>query len=89
MAHFLFIFFSRVLYSASFEVYLFLEPFYAYYFFNGLLIILQILHIIWTVMIARIAISFLGGKVGVSKQFYAPTFKKLKVISVACSFVSS
>lgn len=52
----------RVLYSASFEVYLFLEPFYAYYFFNGLLIILQILHIIWTVMIARIAISFLGGK---------------------------
>lgn len=46
-----------VIYSASFEVYDSLEPFPAYYFFNLLLIVLQILHIIWSFMIARIALQ--------------------------------
>lgn len=54
----------RVLYSSSIEVYDYLEPFPAYYFFNGLLFILQVLHIIWTYMIARIAIDAGKGKTG-------------------------
>uniref|UniRef100_A0A3Q3J283 Ceramide synthase 2b n=1 Tax=Monopterus albus TaxID=43700 RepID=A0A3Q3J283_MONAL len=35
------------------------EPFFGYYFFNGLLMILQCLHIFWAVFIIRIAIRFL------------------------------
>lgn len=50
-------YFYRVIYSASVEVYLEVDPFPAYYFFNGLLIVLQILHIIWSYMIARIALQ--------------------------------
>ena len=55
--------FFRVLYTASIEVYEYIDPFPAYYFFNGLLLILQVLHIIWTYMIARIAIDAGKGKV--------------------------
>ncbi|KAA8591662.1 hypothetical protein FQN60_017036, partial [Etheostoma spectabile] len=35
------------------------EPFFGYYFFNGLLMTLQCLHIFWAVLIIRIAIRFL------------------------------
>ncbi|GAA6220614.1 ceramide synthase 2-like [Lates japonicus] len=35
------------------------EPFFGYYFFNGLLMILQCLHIFWAVLIIRIAVRFL------------------------------
>jgi len=48
------VYFSAV-YSASWELYGYVEAFPSYYFFNGLLILLQILHIIWTYMILRIA----------------------------------
>uniref|UniRef100_A0A3Q2DXW4 Ceramide synthase 2b n=1 Tax=Cyprinodon variegatus TaxID=28743 RepID=A0A3Q2DXW4_CYPVA len=34
-------------------------PFFGYYFFNGLLMILQCLHIFWAVLIIRIALRFL------------------------------
>uniref|UniRef100_A0A087Y5J6 Ceramide synthase 2 n=1 Tax=Poecilia formosa TaxID=48698 RepID=A0A087Y5J6_POEFO len=34
-------------------------PFFGYYFFNGLLMVLQCLHIFWAVLIIRIAIRFL------------------------------
>lgn len=46
-----------VVYSASIELYESMDPFPSYYFFNGLLILLQFLHIIWTYMIARIAVQ--------------------------------
>ncbi|KAI7799047.1 ceramide synthase 2a, partial [Triplophysa rosa] len=36
-------------------------PFFGYYFFNGLLFILQCLHIFWAVLILRMAIKFLPG----------------------------
>ncbi|KAI9533240.1 Ceramide synthase 2 [Dissostichus eleginoides] len=35
------------------------EPFFGYYFFNGLLMVLQCLHIFWAVLIIRMAIRFL------------------------------
>ncbi|TMS10423.1 Ceramide synthase 2 [Larimichthys crocea] len=35
------------------------EPFFGYYFFNGLLMVLQCLHIFWAVLIIRIAVRFL------------------------------
>lgn len=47
----------RVVYSASVEVYDHVDAFPSYYFFNGLLLLLQVLHIIWTYMIARIALQ--------------------------------
>ncbi|XP_072561851.1 ceramide synthase 2-like isoform X2 [Paramormyrops kingsleyae] len=36
-------------------------PFFGYYFFNGLMLILQCLHIFWAVLILRMAIKFLPG----------------------------
>ncbi|XP_035285477.1 ceramide synthase 2-like [Anguilla rostrata] len=36
-------------------------PFFGYYFFNGLLLVLQCLHIFWAVLIMRMAIKFLPG----------------------------
>uniref|UniRef100_A0A3B3ZXF9 Uncharacterized protein n=1 Tax=Periophthalmus magnuspinnatus TaxID=409849 RepID=A0A3B3ZXF9_9GOBI len=35
------------------------EPFFGYYFFNGLLMVLQCLHIFWAVLIIKIAVRFL------------------------------
>uniref|UniRef100_A0A3Q3X755 Uncharacterized protein n=1 Tax=Mola mola TaxID=94237 RepID=A0A3Q3X755_MOLML len=35
------------------------QPFFGYYFFNGLLMILQCLHVFWAVLIIRIAVRFL------------------------------
>lgn len=46
----------RIVYSSMFEVTAYIEPFTAYYMFIGLLIALQILHIMWTYMIAKIAV---------------------------------
>ncbi|XP_069041598.1 ceramide synthase 2a [Lepisosteus oculatus] len=37
-------------------------PFFGYYFFNGLLLILQCLHIFWAALILRMAAKFLTGK---------------------------
>ncbi|KAF7686284.1 hypothetical protein HF521_015646 [Silurus meridionalis] len=36
-------------------------PFFGYYFFNGLLLVLQCLHIFWFLLILRMAIKFLPG----------------------------
>ncbi|CDQ56685.1 unnamed protein product [Oncorhynchus mykiss] len=36
-------------------------PFFGFYFFNGLLLVLQCLHIFWAVLILRMAIKFLPG----------------------------
>ncbi|XP_048849266.1 ceramide synthase 2-like [Brienomyrus brachyistius] len=36
-------------------------PFFGYYFFNGLMLVLQCLHIFWAVLILRMAIKFLPG----------------------------
>lgn len=40
------------------------EPFFGYYFFNGLLMVLQCLHVFWAVLIIRIAVRFLTNNVG-------------------------
>lgn len=46
----------RVLYTTTFEELNILGFFPAYYVFNGLLIILQILHYFWFYLICRVAI---------------------------------
>nr|NP_001087214.1 transcription factor protein [Ciona intestinalis]BAE06528.1 transcription factor protein [Ciona intestinalis] len=38
-----------------------LKPFPAYYFFNGLLVVLQILHIYWASIILKMAVKFIKG----------------------------
>ncbi|KAM7311687.1 hypothetical protein ISCGN_008594 [Ixodes scapularis] len=47
----------RVIYSTMFEAVKVIEMFAAYYIFNSLLTALQFLHIVWTWMIARIALQ--------------------------------
>jgi ceramide synthetase len=60
-----FIFYNyRVLYTTTFEELVILGLFPAYYVFNGLLILLQILHYFWFYLICQVAISaFKAGKV--------------------------
>lgn len=41
-------------------------PFFGYYFFNGLLLVLQCLHVFWFLLILRMAIKFLPGNVSPS-----------------------
>ena len=54
----------RVLYTTTFEELTILGVFPAYYVFNGLLILLQILHYFWFYLICQVAISaFKAGKV--------------------------
>lgn len=38
--------------------------FFGYYFFNGLMCTLQLLHIFWAALIVRMVIKFLPGNVG-------------------------
>lgn len=42
----------------------FYSTFFGYYFFNGLMCTLQLLHIFWAVLIVRMVIKFLPGNVG-------------------------
>ncbi|CAF2699343.1 unnamed protein product [Rotaria sp. Silwood2] len=54
----------KVLYTTTFEELIILGLFPAYYVFNGLLILLQILHYFWFYLICQVAISaFKAGKV--------------------------
>lgn len=46
-----------ILNSSTFEVKNYIQPFCAYYLFNILLIALQLLHLMWSYMIAKIAIN--------------------------------
>ncbi|XP_060797290.1 ceramide synthase 4a isoform X2 [Neoarius graeffei] len=55
----LFVFPSRVLYSTFVESLDFFKPFPAYYFFNGLLLVLQALHIFWAYLILRMLYKFI------------------------------
>lgn len=49
--------FCRVLYTTTFEELLILGAFPAFYIFNGLLILLQILHYFWFYLICQVARS--------------------------------
>lgn len=56
--------FSRVLNSTMFESWAIVGPYPSWWLFNFLLLILQVLHIIWSYLIARIAVkALLRGKV--------------------------
>jgi ceramide synthetase len=35
------------------------KPFFGYYFLNGLMFVLQLLHIFWAILIVRMAVRFL------------------------------
>jgi ceramide synthetase len=47
----------RVLNASAVEIHDYVTTFPAYWFFNGLLFVLQILHIMWTYLILRIALQ--------------------------------
>lgn len=55
---------SRVLNSTMFESWAIVGPYPSWWLFNFLLLVLQVLHIIWSYLIARIAVkALLRGKV--------------------------
>lgn len=57
--------FSRILNSTMFESWAIVGPYPSWWLFNFLLLVLQVLHIIWSYLIARIAVkAMLRGKVG-------------------------
>lgn len=56
----------RVLNSTMFESWAIVGPYPSWWLFNSLLLILQVLHVIWSYLIARIALkAMLRGKVSV------------------------
>ncbi|XP_053369805.1 ceramide synthase 4a isoform X1 [Clarias gariepinus] len=55
----LFVFPCRVLYSTFMESLDFFKPFPGYYLFNGLLLVLQALHIFWAYLILRMVYKFI------------------------------
>ncbi|XP_071970049.1 ceramide synthase 4-like isoform X2 [Engystomops pustulosus] len=50
---------TRVIYSTYYSSMLIFEPFFGYYFFNSLLMTLQILHFFWAYMILRMICRFI------------------------------
>lgn len=57
--------FTRILNSTMFESWAIVGPYPSWWLFNFLLLVLQVLHIIWFYLIARIAVkAMLRGKVG-------------------------
>lgn len=50
--------FSRMVYSTLVESLDFFQPFFGYYFFNALLLVLQALHIFWAYLIMRMVYKF-------------------------------
>ncbi|KPP60064.1 ceramide synthase 2-like [Scleropages formosus] len=59
----LIIFPLRILYCTWVYPVTMYPPFFGYYFFNGLLLLLQCLHIFWALLILRMVIKFLPGNV--------------------------
>ncbi|KAI4877668.1 hypothetical protein NFI96_021346 [Prochilodus magdalenae] len=67
------IFPCRVLYATLVEWLDFFDPFPGYYFFNALLLVLQVLHIFWAYLILRMVYKFVFlGKVRSSLDFSRP-----------------
>lgn len=68
-------FYPRIIYSSSVEAPQILPMFPAYYIFNSLLIMLLLLHIVWTYMILKIAYNSLkSGMVSYGRSFYLLNF---------------
>lgn len=61
-------------------------PFFGYYFFNGLLLVLQCLHIFWAALIIRMALRFLTTNVRLSVVLWTKHFFLNRVTH--CSIMS-
>ena len=61
----------RILNTTLFESWEMIGPYPSWWLFNGLLLILQVLHVIWSYLIARIAFkALIRGKVRVPGGFF-------------------
>ncbi|XP_069335405.1 ceramide synthase 4 [Eulemur rufifrons] len=49
---------TQILYTTYYESIMNWKPFFAYYFFNALLVMLQLLHVFWSFLILRMLFSF-------------------------------
>ena len=61
LLHASFLFLCSVLYSTMLEAPALIAWFPVYYIFNGLLMVLQVLHVLWSCMIARIVLNAITG----------------------------
>jgi hypothetical protein len=62
---------SRILNTTLFESWEIIGPYPSWWLFNGLLLILQVLHIIWSYLIARIAFkALIRGKVRMKEGLF-------------------
>ena len=61
----------RILNTTLFESWEMIGPYSSWWLFNGLLLVLQVLHVIWSYLIARIAFkALIRGKVRVKDGFF-------------------
>lgn len=68
----------RVVYSVLFDSWEIIGPYRAWWLLNGLLLVLQALHIIWFYLIARIAIkAIFKGKVSPAPSSLPPSLPRL------------
>lgn len=62
---------SRILNTTFFESWEIIGPYPSWWLFNGLLLILQVLHVIWSYLIVRIAFkALIRGKVRTKDGFF-------------------
>lgn len=62
---------SRILNTTLFESWEMIGPYPSWWLFNGLLLVLQVLHVIWSYLIARIAFkALIRGKVRMKTGFF-------------------
>lgn len=55
--------FSRIIHTTLVYPLTLYQPFFGFYFFNGLMCVLQVLQIFWAVLILRMVVKFLPGNV--------------------------
>lgn len=66
------------------------DPFFGYYFFNVMLLVLQILHLYWAVLISRMLYKFIFSKVCFYVYVHSREAKKcMKTVQNSASYVSA
>lgn len=63
---------SRIIHTTLVYPLTLYSPFLGFYFFNGLMLVLQVLHIFWAVLILRMVIKFLPGNVWTATFNFLP-----------------
>lgn len=74
-----FVLLSRIIHTTWVYPLTLYPPFFGFYFFNGLLFVLQILHVFWAALILRMVVKFLPGNVRTLFPHFRCSFECLPV----------